>query len=184
MNLYIQAKEADPKRVLDFFQKEISAIRTGRVQPSILSKVSVEAYGVKNPINAVANVALADSQSLVISPWDKNIIKDIEKSLLAADLGLSIVNEGSQLRLKATPLTEESRKELVKKLNEKQEKARIDLRQVRDQIKSNIEKALTDKAIAEDDKFRYLKELDEIISKYNEELKDKCQAKEKEIMTI
>lgn len=184
MNQYLQAKEADFTRVAEFFKKEIGNIRTGRANTSILDNVRIEAYGAKNPLNAIANISVADGQSIIVAPWDKNLSKEIERGLLAADLGVSIVNEGSQLRLKMPPLTEENRHDLVKKLNEKYEKARIDLRQVRETVKDSIEKAFANKDIAEDDKFRFIKDLDEAIAKHNDSLKQVRDAKEKDIMTI
>lgn len=184
MNQFIQAKQGEFARVADHFAKEIASIRTGRANPAILDNVRIEAYGTKNPVNTMANISVSDAQSIIIAPWDKNVLKDIEKSIITADLGVSITNEGDQIRLQMPLLTEENRRELVKKLNEKYEKARVDLRQVREGIKSSIEKAFTNKDIAEDDKFRFVKELDEEISKQNDSLKQVRDAKEKDVMTI
>ncbi|MFH1413040.1 MAG: ribosome-recycling factor [bacterium] len=184
MNQYVQSKETEFERIYEFFQKEIASIRTGRANPSILDNVRIEAYGTKSPINALANVNIADAQCIIIAPWDKTIVKEIEKGIIEANLSLSVTNEGDQIRLKAAPLTEENRKELVRNLNDKYEKSRIDLRQVRDSIKSQIEKAFSDKEIAEDDKFRFVKELDEEVGKQNDKLKQTRDVKEKDIMTI
>ncbi|MHB8904171.1 MAG: ribosome-recycling factor, partial [Patescibacteria group bacterium] len=137
-----------------------------------------------NPVNAVANIAVSDSRCILISPWDKSVIKAIEKAIIDAGLGLGVVNEGDKIRLTVPPLTEENRKELVKKLNEKMEKTRIILRGVRDAVKNAIERAYEDKEISEDDKFRAMKELDEFSAKKNDELKDMRDRKEKDIMEI
>lgn len=128
MNQYLQAKQADFINALDFFKKEIGNLRTGRVNPAMLDNVQVEAYGILNPLNAVGNIAVSDSHSILIAPWDKGVIKSIEKAIIEANLGLGVVNEGDKIRLTVAPLTEENRKELVKKLNEKMEKVRIILR--------------------------------------------------------
>jgi len=184
MNQYVQAKQNDFSNALDFFKKEISALRTGRANPAALEGVQVEAYGVLNPVNAVANIAVSDARSIVISPWDKSVIKSIEKAIIEADLGLGVVNEGDKVRLTVPPLTEENRKELVKKLNEKMEKVRIIIRNVRDKVKEAIEKSFSDKELSEDDKFRFMKELDEFSAKKNEELKDIRDRKEQDIMEI
>ena len=184
MNNYIQVKQGELDNAIEFFKKEIGVLRTGRANPSILEGVQVEAYGVKNPVNAVANITVSDGASLVIAPWDKGVIKDVEKSIVEADLGVGVVNEGDKLRLTVPKMTEENRKELVKKLNEKQEKARITIRQIRDEIKDEIEKAESDKVINEDDKFRFIKELEEEVSKNNDELKSIRDKKEEEIMKI
>ena len=121
---------------------------------------------------------------MLITPWDKGVIKAIEKGIIEADLGLGIVNEGDKIRLTVPPLTEDNRKDLVKKLNEKMEKARISMRSVRDEIKDDIETAFDDKEISEDDKFRAIKELDELSAKKNLELKEVRDRKEATIMEI
>lgn len=184
MNQYLQAKQADFTNALDFFKKEIGNLRTGRVNPAVLDNVQVEAYGILNPLNAVGNIAVSDSRSILIAPWDKGVIKSIEKAIIEANLGLGVVNEGDKIRLTVAPLTEENRKELVKKLNERMEKVRIILRGARDNIKNTIEKAFADKALSEDDKFRFIKELDEHSAQKNEELKNVRDRKEKDIMEI
>lgn len=184
MNQYLQNKQNEFANALEFFKREIATLRTGRANPAVLDSVQVEAYGVMNPLNTVANIAVADGRSIIIVPWDKGVIKSIEKGIIDAGLGFGVVNEGDKVRLTVPPLTEENRKELVKKLNEKMEKARINLRQARDQVKTLIEKAFEEKEISEDDKFRFMKELDEFSAKKNDELKDIRDRKEKDIMEI
>lgn len=184
MNQYIQAKQADFTKAIDFFKKDISTIRTGRANPSILDGIFVDAYGTKTALVGLASISVPEARSIVITPWDKSITKDIEKAITAADLGINPVNEGALIRLVVPQLTEENRKELVKKLSEKMETARIALRQIRDEIKNTIEAAFKDKAMSEDDKFRFIKELDEEIAKQNDILKNTKDRKEEEIMTI
>lgn len=184
MNKYIQAKQGDFLKVIEFFKKDIASLRTGRANPSILDGVLVEAYGAKTPLVGLASIAVPEARSIVISPWDKNIVKEVEKAIVAAGLGLSPVNEGDKIRLVVPQLTEENRKELVKKLSEKMEAGRVSLRQTRDEIKESIEAAFKDKEISEDDKFRFVKELDEEIARRNDELKKIKDKKEEEIMTI
>lgn len=184
MNQYLQDSQSEFASALDFFKKEIGSLRTGQANPSVLDVVSVEAYGVMNPVNAVGNISVSDNKSIIITPWDKSVIKAIEKGIMEANLGLGVVNEGDKIRLTVPALTEENRRELVKKLNEKMEKTRIILRGVRDDIKNIIEKAFDDKEMSEDDKFRAMKELDEYTAKKNEELKDMRDKKEKDIMEI
>jgi ribosome recycling factor len=184
MNSYLNEKEADFINALDFFKRDIATLRTGRANPAILDNVQVEAYEVINTLNAVANIAVADARSITIAPWDKGISKNIEKAIIEADLGLGIVNEGDKIRLSVPALTEETRKETVKKLNEKMEKVRIIIRQAREEVKSSIEKAEESKEISEDEKFRFAKEMDEYVSKKNDELKEIRDRKEKDIMDI
>ena len=184
MNDYLQEKQGDFASALDFFKKEMASLRTGQANPSVFDAVQVEAYGVMNPVNAVANISVADNSSIVITPWDKGVIKAIEKGIVQADLGLGIVNEGDKIRLSVPPLTEENRRDLVKKLNEKMEKTRIIIRGVRDDIKDMIETAFEEKEMSEDDKFRFMKELDEFSARKNDELKTLRDNKEKSIMEI
>lgn len=184
MSTYLDGFKPKFKQALEFFEREAATLRTGRANPSILDNVQVEAYGTKMPLNGVGNISVSDSKSLVISPWDKNVLKDIEKAIVAADLGIGVVNEGDKIRLTVPLLTEENRRELVKKLNVKMEDARIVIRQLRDEVKQLVEGAFAKKEISEDDKFRFIKELDEAVNDYNEELKKSRDHKEKEIMTV
>ncbi|MDP2709002.1 MAG: ribosome recycling factor [bacterium] len=184
MNQYIQTKQADFIKAIDFFKKDISSIRTGRANPAMLDGIFVEAYGTKTALVGLASINVPEARCIVITPWDKSITKDIEKAITVADLGVNPVNEGDKIRLVVPQLTEENRKELVKKLNEKMETARIALRQIRDEIKNNIEEAFKSKAVSEDDKFRFIKELDEEINKQNDALKSIKEKKEAEVMTI
>lgn len=184
MNQYLEKKQLDFSSAIDFFRKDIGSLRTGQANPSILEDIQVEAYGVMNPVNAVANISVNDNRSMVITPWDKAVIKAIEKAIIVADLGLGIVNEGDKIRLTVPALTEENRIDLVKKLNEKMEKTRIVIRNARDGVKDLIEEGFDDKEISEDEKFRFVKDLDEFTAKKNEELKSIRDLKEESIMKI
>lgn len=184
MSNFLEENKEEFTSVIDFFKKDISSLRTGRANPVMLDGVQVEAYGVMGPLNSVANITISDSRSFVITPWDKSVTKAVEKGIVEANLGLGIVNEGDKIRLSIPPLTEENRKELVKKLNERLEKARISLRQVREDVKTNIEAEFEAKELTEDEKFRNEKELDEFVAKKNEELKDLRDKKDKDIMEI
>jgi len=184
MNDYLIAKQGEFTNALEFFKKEIGNLRTGRANPAVLEAVQVEAYDVLNPLNTVANITVSDARNILVSAWDKNILKSIEKAIVEAGLGLGVVNEGDKIRLTVPALTEENRKELVKKLNEKLEKTRIILRQARENVKNAIEDAFEAKEISEDQKFRFVKELDDFSTRKNEELKDLRDKKEKDIMEI
>ena len=184
MNKYIEAYKENFKKTIDFFKKEISNLRTGRANPNMLEGVMVGAYGAETPINGIATISVVDGQSITVSPWDKNVIKDIEKSIIEAELGVGVVNEGDKIRITVPKMTEENRKELVKKLNEHFEAGRISFRRIRDEIKNEIEGAEKKKEISEDDKFRFIKELDEEIARRSDELKEIRDSKEKDIMTI
>ena len=184
MNNYIKAREEDFGKIIDFFRKDIATLRLGRANPLILEGSMVEDYGVLNPLYTVVNIAVSDAQSLILTPWDKTISKDIEKAIVEANLGLGVNNEGDKIRLTVPAMTEENRLDTVKKLNERQEKARVSARQLREEIKTSIETAFDDKEIGEDDKFRFIKDLDEAIANLNDEIKSWRDKKETEIMEI
>lgn len=184
MNQYIKQKEDEFKNLIDFFQKDISSLRTGRANPVLLEGIHADAYGVRTPLSGLASISVNDSKSMSISPWDKNVLKSIEKAITEADLGVSVNNEGDKIRIIIPQITEESRKELVKKLNEKHENARIKIRQVREEIKNSVEEAEKNKEISEDDKFMYLKQLEEEMTKRSDDLKEIRDKKEGDIMTV
>lgn len=184
MNQYIELKQEEFQKAIDFFKKDIASLRTGRANPGMLDGIQVEAYGTKTPLNGVASINVADAKSIVIAPWDKNVIKDIEKAIVEAELGVGVINEGDKIRLSIPQMTEENRKDLVKRLNEKMESVRISIRQTRDEIKEDIEKAEKNKDIDEDNKFRFINELNEEVKNKNDEVKEIKDKKEEEIMTI
>jgi ribosome recycling factor len=184
MNQYLQEKKSEFDKVVEFFRKDISSLRTGRANAAMLDGITVEAYGIKNPLISVGSVSTTDAKSIVITPWDKGVLKDVEKAIMEANLGLGIVNEGDKIRLTVSPMTEEVRKELVKKLNEKNEHAKVSARGIRESIKKAIEEAEKDSAISEDDRERFMKEMDDEVKKINDELKAIRDKKEAEIMTI
>jgi ribosome recycling factor len=184
MNEYLQAKKEEFDKAMEFFKKEIANLRAGRVNPAMLDVVQVEAYGARSPLNAVGTISVADGRSMTISPWDKSVLKEIEKGIVEANLGLGVVNEGDKIRVTVPIMTEENRKELVKKLNGEMEKARVTIRQERDEVKKKIEEADKNKEISEDDKFKFIKELDEEVKRLNEELEAIRGRKEEEIMKV
>ena len=184
MNQYLEKKQVDFAGALDFFKRDIGTLRTGRANPALLDGVQIEAYGVMNPLNAVANVTVADARSILVTAWDKGVLKNVEKGIIDAGLGLGVVNDGDKIRLTIPALTEENRRELVRRLNEKMEKTRVILRQLREGVKHQIEGAFEEKELSEDEKFRFIKELDEFSSKKNDELKDIRDKKEQDIMEI
>ncbi len=184
MNTYIEEKQEEFQKAIDYFKKDIATLRTGRANPAMLEEVAVEAYGYKNPLNTVGNISVADSRTMTVVPWDKNIMKEVEKGIVEANLGVSVANEGDKVRVTLPQMTEENRKELAKKLNEKMEKARISVRQTRDEVKQSIEDAEKNKDITEDDKYRFIEELDKHVEKINQELKEIKDKKEEDIMTV
>ncbi|MCD4694321.1 ribosome recycling factor [bacterium] len=184
MNNYVEQKQGEFLKAIEYFKKEIANIRTGRANSNILEGINIEVYGTRMPINGVANINIEGSKNITIVPWDKSVIKDLEKAIVEADLGLGINNEGDKIRLIVPEMTEEKRRDLVRKLNEKLENARISIRQIRDDVKREIEEAEKDKEITEDDRYGFIEELDEEVENKNKELKEIKDKKEEDLMTV
>ena len=172
------------EEIVNFFKNELSTMRIGRANPVMVENILVESYGVKTPLKGLASINVSDARTILIEPWDKNIVKDIEKAVIEANIGFSPVNEGKLIRINLPQLTAESRQKLVKLLNQKREQSRIKTRGLRDEIKDEIIKLEKNKEITEDDKYDLLKKLDEFTKSYNEKLDLISAEKEKEITTI
>ncbi|OGF21477.1 ribosome recycling factor [Candidatus Falkowbacteria bacterium RBG_13_39_14] len=184
MSQIISEHNDEFNKVIEHFKTEISSLKTGRATPLLVENILVESYGAKMPLKQVASIGVPEPRCILIEPWDKSIIKEIEKSIINAGVGLNPKNEGQQLRISIQPLTEEDRKNLVKILNQKAEVARISIRGLRDKVKDNIQQMEKGKEITEDDRFRLQKELDEFTGDYNEKIKEVAEKKEGEINTI
>lgn len=169
---------------LDHLKQDLMTLRTNRAHPSMVEQILVEAYGGMQPLVSMASIANADARTLVIEPWDKSLVKAIETALTEARLGMNPTVSGSTIRMNLPPLTEESRRGLVKVLGEKLENARISIRNVRDEIKSEITRVQKEGEISEDEKYVLLQELDRAAAGFNERIKNLGDEKEKEIMTI
>ena len=172
------------EKILDNLKDDLSTLRIGRANPLMVENILVEVYGSKMPLKQLASVSVPEARTLIIQPWDNNLIKEVEKAIMAASLGLTPINEGAQIRLTIPSLTEESRRELTKSVGEKMEKSRIAIRQIRDKAREEAIKKERQKEITEDDKYDLQKKLDEAIKNYNDLIKNLGEKKEKEIMTI
>ncbi len=183
-NTYIDQYKEDYDKNIDHLKQELSGLRTGRAQATLIENVQVEAYGAMTPINQLASLSVPDAKSIMIEPWDKTVLKDIEKALSYTNFGLSVTNTGDKLIASVPPMTEENRKDLLKIMGGKIEDTKIAIRQVRDKVKEAILKAEKDKDITEDDKYKYLTDLDNFTSDYNKKIDQTAEDKEKEIMTV
>lgn len=172
------------EKALDFLRKELGGLRTGRATPALVENILIDAYDSKMELKSLASINTLDSRTLIIEPWDKSVLKNIEKGIQAAGIGLNPIVDGPKIRLAMPLLTEESRKELIKVMGKKMEEARMSMRNIRDEIKGEIEKAEENKEISEDERFRLQDQLDEMTRNYNEKIKTLGEEKEKEIMTI
>jgi len=169
---------------IDFLREDLSSLRTGRANPQVVEGVMVEAYGSRTELKGLASITVPDARNIVIEPWDKSILKDIEKGIQEAKLGLNPVIQGQQIRIGIPPMTEENRRALIKIMNEKLENARVSIRSVRERIRADITKAEKDKEIGEDEKYKLLEQLDKTAAGFNEQIRHIGEDKEKDIMTI
>ncbi|MGC9049001.1 MAG: ribosome recycling factor [Patescibacteria group bacterium] len=176
--------EQEGQKVLDFIRKDIQAIRTNRASADLVAHILVNAYGTKTPLEQLATITVPEPRLIVIQPWDRNIVKEIEIALTQANLGTIPTIKETVIQINLPPLNEETRKNLVKILHQKLEQTRINLRNLRDEFRSKINKLAKEKEITEDDKYRLLEDLDKKTSKFMEEIETIGERKEREITTL
>jgi ribosome recycling factor len=171
------------KKALDHLEQELAKIRAGKASPNMLDGISVDYYGNPTPINQVANVNSLDARTISIQPWEKNMLAPIERAILMANIGITPQNDGSQIRLFMPPLTEERRKELVKKCNAEGEQGKIAIRNIR---RDNIEqiKKLQKDGLSEDAAKDAEANVQQTTDKYIALIEKHLAAKEKEIMAV
>ncbi len=171
-------------KITEHLKEELSHLRTGRANAAILDGVQIEAYGGMMPLKGVASISAADAKTITVEPWDKSLLKDVERAIQMAGLGINPVNDGKIIRLTMPPMTEEFRRDMVKVIGQKLEQERVVLRQLRDQIRDDIFAAEKNKEISEDQRFQIQEKLEKITKDLNENLKIIAEEKEKEVMTI
>lgn len=184
MITYIEDHRGEYDHVIEFFASDLGGLRTGRANGAMVEDIPVEAYGSMMTVKGVGSVQVPDSKTILIEPWDKSLIKEIEKAIRNAPIGVNPVVDGSRVRVTLPSLTEEGRKELVKIVGKKAEEARIGVRNVREQVKDLIVKAEKAKELTEDERFRMQEQLEVTTRGYNDKIVKMAEEKEKEIMTI
>ncbi len=172
------------EKALSDLQHEMASIRTGRASLSILDHIRVDYYGTPTPLNQVANLHVPEPSLITIQPWDVSQIGPIEKAIRVSDLGLNPANDGKMIRLPIPPLTEERRKELVKKLHGVAEHHRVSVRNIRRDGNESVKKLLKDKKITEDEDKRAHDEIQKLTDAYMAKIDQAAKAKEKEILEI
>jgi len=178
---YTNLKERMEKSI-GAFKEKLSEIRAGRANPAILNKVKIDYYGTPTPINQVAGVSVPEARLIVIQPWDVSVLKDIEKAILASDIGLNPNNDGKVIRLAFPELTEERRKELAKEIRKIAEEAKVAIRAIR---RDGIDEAKQKNSeITEDELKSAETEIQKITDKYIDEIDKILADKEKEIMSV
>lgn len=179
-------KEAEVKmeKTIEAYKEELLSIRAGRANPTLLDKVMVECYGQPTPINQVANISAPEPRMLVVQPWDKTLISDIEKGILLSDLGLNPSNDGKIIRIAIPMLTEERRKELIKVVKKNGENAKVVIRNTRRDQNDAIKALEKNKEISEDERKAAEDVMQEITDKYTKEVDRITEAKEAELIEI
>lgn len=166
-----------------FLDEQLSRVRAGRANVAILDGIRVDSYGSMVPLNQVANVSTPDARTIAIRPWDKKMIRDIEKAIMDSDVGITPENNGEIIRLGIPQPTEERRKKLAKQCNKIGEKAKVEVRNVRADVKDKLKKAIKD-GLSEDNEKDAEAELQKLHDKYIKKIDDLLAAKNKEIMTV
>lgn len=170
--------------VITHVKDELSTLRTGRATASLVDSLPVQYYGNTTPLKQMASITVPEATMIVIQPWDRQSIGDIEQAIRNSNLGISPVNEGTQLRLSLPPLTEERRNQLIKNLHEKAEAGKVALRNIRKESWDDIQKQVKSGDLTEDDKYRYEEDLNKTIDHYNKEIEKLVADKEQELKTI
>lgn len=180
----IDKKKPEMDKSIAHYVDDIGQLRTGRASASILDSVMVDYYGVRTPLKQVASVTTPEPRTITIAPWDKGSLVGIEKALRESQLNLNPNNDGQVIRINIPALTEETRKDLVKILNQKSEDAKISIRKHREDVWDEIQKAEKDGLMGEDDKFIGKDKLQEAVDNYNKKIEEIRAKKEEEILTI
>ena len=182
----VDFKEYERKmgKALDHLAEEFSAVRAGRANAKVLDRITVEYYGSETPLNGVATISSPDARTLVISPWDTKLLKDIAKAIQTSDLGINPQNDGRVVRLVFPQLTEDRRKELVKQVKKYGEDAKVAMRNIRRDGMDYVKKLKKNSEITEDDQKKAEKDLQDLLDKNIKKVDAALAAKEKELMAI
>ena len=172
------------EKAVDFLQGDLQAIRAGRANPHVLDKIRVDYYGSPTPVQQVANVSVPEARIIQIAPWDKSVMKELERAILASDIGITPTNDGSTIRLVFPELTEDRRKELAKEVRKKGEEAKVAIRNVRRDGNDAFKKMQKSEDLSEDAVADMTDELQKLTDKYGKEIDSIIEAKTKEIMTV
>ena len=179
--IYESVKQ-DAAKAIEALRKDLSKLRTGRASIAMLDGIKVNYYGKVTPLNQVATLTVPEPRQIIIQPWDMGSVGDIEKAILASDLGLTPLNQGKIIRIIIPELTEERRKELAKVVRKRDEEAKVALRHIRKESNDRLKKMEKDKELTEDELHRALKKVQESIDEFIKKCDEVAAAKEKEIL--
>jgi len=183
MNDKLKTYEEKMKKAFEFLCEDLSAIRAGRANPHVLDKIRVDYYGTPTPIQQVGNLSVPEARIIQIVPWDKTLLKEVEKAILASDVGITPSNDGTMIRLVFPELTEERRKQLAKDIKKKGEDAKIAVRNIRRDGNDEFKK-LKGSDVSEDEISELEDELQKLTDKYVKEMDAAVEEKSKEIMKV
>lgn len=181
MEEFVLLAEEKMEKTVDVFEKNLTKVRTGRANPNMLDGIEVDYYGSPTPINQIASINVQEGRTLVIKPYDRNSLKDIERAINTSDLHLPPLNDGTVIRVSVPQLTEETRKGYCKDVDKMAEEAKVGIRNVRRDTNDSIKK---DKTIPEDTSKDLLKEVQDLTDSFIKKIEEIAKAKQKEIMTI
>lgn len=172
------------ENTINNLKKELAAIRTGRASLSLLDNIKINYYGSMVPINQVATLSIPEANLILIRPWESSTFKEIQKAILASDLGITPIDDGKVIKLPIPPLTEERRKELAKKVWKIAEEYRTSIRLIRRDGNEKVKKMEKDKEISEDDAKRWQNKIQQLTDEFNKKIEELASSKEKEILSL
>lgn len=184
MNELIKNTEEKMGKSIDALDREYKSVRAGRANAAVLDRVNVDYYGVPTPVQQMAAISVPEPRTLLITPWDKSTLKDIEKAILTSEIGINPQNDGTCIRLNFPPLTEERRKDIVKDIRKKGEDAKVAVRNQRRDALDKLKALKKNNAITEDDESNGEKKIQNLTDKFCKEIDELASIKEKEIMEI
>ena len=183
-NDIVESLKSKLEKNLNHFEEELSSFCVGRAAPMLVENILVEYFGVPTPLKQISNISIPDPKTVAIQPWEKGQLKEIEKAIVDAQTGMTPINDGLIIRLNVPQPTEEGRRDLVKKLHQKLEEARIEVRKFRDDLWKEVKDLEKSGDLTEDDKFDLKDEIQKVVDEANGELKNKSEEKEEEIMKV
>lgn len=184
VNDIIASHEERMQKSIEALKREFGSLRAGRATPSLLDKVMVEYYGTPTPVNQIANVSVPEPRMIIIQPYEKSILHDIEVAIMKSELGLSPNSDGTAIRLSIPALTQERRQELVKTVNKKAEEAKVAIRNLRRDGNDAVKKLEKAKEITEDESKKCQEKIQKLVDKYIKLVDTTRDAKEKEVMEV
>ena len=180
----VEDAKTQMEAALEALRREFATVRTGKATPALLDTVRVEAYGSQMPLNQLATIGTPESSLLVVQPFDKTLLPDIERAIMTADLGLNPANDGNIIRIPIPPLNEERRQEYVKLLHRMTEEGRISIRHARRTVRDELHQLVRDHELSEDESRRREDQLEKLTKEYVEKVDELLKSKEAEVMAI